>query len=267
MLDDAGSASLPFLELYRDNHDKKYRLLIDSMDEFILNDQVRLKDGTFCRPEPVKMTVWADDLFMSVPFLLRMAKIKNDKRYYDDAAKQIINFYHLLYDKTKGLFKHGWYSQTKKTSAAFWGRANGWIFWALTEALIYFPKDHPEYENILKIYRSFAEGLIKYQDKDGMWHQVLDHPESYEETSCTAMFVLGISRGVSNNWLPKNYKQYALNGWNALLKQINNGVVENICVGTGIGKNLDFYFNRPVKKNDPRGLGAIITAGIEVSKL
>lgn len=267
MLDDAGSACLPFLELYSSTFDEKYKIIIDSMDEFIVNDQVRLSDGTFCRPEPVKMTVWADDLFMSVPFFLRMAKIKNNEKYYNDAARQIINFHDLLYDKNKGLFKHGWFSQTQKTSAVFWGRANGWIMWAISEALIYLPKNNPEYKSILKIYREFVEGLIKYQDKDGMWHQVLDHPESYKETSCTAMFVLGISRGVLNNWLPENYKQYALKGWHALLGNINNGIVKNICVGTGIGKDINFYLNRPTRKNDPRGLGAVITAGIEISKL
>ncbi len=31
--------------------------------------------------------------------------------------------------------------------------------------------------------------------------------------------------------------------------------------------DLEFYFNRPTLDNDPRGLGAVITAGIEISKL
>ena len=36
------------------------------------------------------------------------------------------------------------------------------------------------------------EALAGYQDPSGMWHQVLDHPETFEETSCTAMFTLGL---------------------------------------------------------------------------
>ncbi len=101
-----------------------------------------------------------------------------------------------------------------------------------------------------------------------MWHQVLDHPDSYEETSCTAMFVLGIARGVTNGWLDDTYRESALNGWKALTNKIDsNGVVHGICRGTGVGDNLQFYFNRPTIDNDPRGLGAVITAGIEISKL
>jgi len=53
--------------------------LIEPIADYILNQQIRSKDGTFCRPEPAHFTVWADDLFMSVPFLLRMGKITGDQ--------------------------------------------------------------------------------------------------------------------------------------------------------------------------------------------
>ena len=120
----------------------------------------------------------------------------------------------------------------------------------------------------MSIYKEHVKGLLKVQDKDGMWHQVLNHPESYEESSCTAMFVLGIARGLTNGWLNDTYKESALNGWSALTNKIDsNGVVHGICRGTGVGDNLPFYFNRPTIDNDPRGLGAVITAGIEISRL
>ncbi len=73
------------------------------MVNYDFNEQPRLKDGTLCRPEPEKWTVWADDLFMSVPLFLRMGKITGDKKYFDDAAKQIINFNQLLFDKKRTL--------------------------------------------------------------------------------------------------------------------------------------------------------------------
>ncbi len=75
-----------------------------------------------------------------------------------------------------------------------------------------------------------------------MWHQVLNHPESYEESSCTAMFILGIARGVNNGWLDKSYSEYALKGWNALSKKIDNGIVHGICRGTGMGDRPGILF-------------------------
>ena len=101
-----------------------------------------------------------------------------------------------------------------------------------------------------------------------MWHQVLDHPESYEESSCTAMFVLGMARGVQNGWLADDFRTMAIRGWQALEKKIDeDGTVHGICRGTGIGYDLDFYFNRDTFDHDPRGLGAVMTAGLEVAKL
>ena len=46
-----------------------------------------------------------------------------------------------------------------------------------------------------------------------------------------------------------------------------NGLVHGICRGTEIGFDEQFYLDRKQLDNDPRGLGAVITAAIEVSKL
>jgi len=46
-----------------------------------------------------------------------------------------------------------------------------------------------------------------------------------------------------------------------------NGVVHGICRGTEIGFDEQFYLDRKTIDNDPRGLGAVITAGIEIAKL
>ncbi len=77
-----------------------------------------------------------------------------------------------------------------------------------------------------------------------------------------------LPEGVSKGWLPKDYKKYALLGWQGVAKNIEgNGLVHGICRGTEIGFDEQFYLDRKQLDNDPRGLGAVITAAIEVSKL
>jgi unsaturated rhamnogalacturonyl hydrolase len=268
MLDDAGAPVLPFAQYYLKEKNDNYLKIISEMNSYVMKDQMRLPNGTFSRPEPVLMTVWSDDLFMSVPLLLRMAKIFDDSKYYDEVGRQIINFTKLLFNENEKLFKHGWFSEKKETSVAFWGRANGWVMWAISEALMKMPKNHSDYNSIMKIYISHLEGLLKHQGKSGMWHQVIDHYDSYEESSCTAMFIIGLTRGVNNGWIDHSYSEYAVKAWDALTKKIEpDGIVHGICRGTGIGYDLEFYFNRPTFDNDPRGLGAVITAGTEISKL
>ncbi len=266
MLDDTSGPGLPYLDLALQDRKPALDSLVESIAGYVTNRQVRLADGTLCRPEPVAMTVWADDLFMGVPFLLRMGKLTENSKYDNDAALQILNFTRYLRDSKTGLFNHGWFSASGENTTVFWGRANGWVAWTLSEALLLLPSDHPDYKKIQQIYQAFMASVRKFRDKDGMWHQVLDHPESYEETSCTAMFILAMARGVRLGWLPDDYRELAVKSWEALARRIdNNGVVHGTCRGTGIGESLEYYLNRPVFDNDPRGLGAVLVAATEIS--
>lgn len=268
MLDDTGAPALPFLELSIRDQTAAYEEIVYPVADYITHQQVRLENGTFCRPEPVPYTVWADDLFMSVPYLLRMGQLTGDPSYYDDAARQVVNFADLLFVEETGLYKHGWFEPTGERSIAFWGRANGWVSWATAETLKHLPEDHPKYALILELFRKHMAGLTRYQDQEsGMWHQILDHPQSYEETSCTSMFVLAMARGVQLGWLDNAYRSIALKGWEALSGKVEaDGTVHGICRGTGIGEDFQFYYDRPTFDHDPRGLGSMIIAGVEISK-
>ena len=268
MLDDSSAPVLPFIELYNNGDLPESKFIIDIMADYISNGQTRLRDATLCRPEPEQNTIWADDLFMGVPFLLRYAKMTDNNKYFDDAGKQVINFFKYLFDEKLGISFHAWYDQKQKNSIAHWGRANGWMVWAVSEALLHLPKSNKAYNRILGIYKKQMEGLIRYQSKSGLWHQVLDEPDSYEETSCTAMFVIALSRGLRNGWLDQKYKENLLRAWEAIKTKIGpDGTVTGICQGTGIGDNLEFYLKRKTPPHDPRGLGAVITAGIEIQLL
>ncbi|MET0464379.1 MAG: glycoside hydrolase family 88 protein [Chitinophagaceae bacterium] len=268
MLDDAGAPALSFAELYLLDRDSSIGQFLAPFTDYIVHGQVRLPDSTFCRPEPEEFTVWADDLFMSVPYLLRIAKATGDTRYLDDAAKQALHFRKYLLNAQTGLYKHGWFSKTGQPSVAYWGRANGWVAWATAELLEFLPANHPSYKAVLGAFRQHMASLAKYQAADGFWHQVLTRTDSYKETSCTAMFALAMARGVRKGWLNKSYRKNALKAWEAVASKIDsNGVVKGICRGTEIGMDEQFYLDRKTIDNDPRGLGAVITAGIEIAKL
>ncbi|NOQ98170.1 MAG: hypothetical protein GQ561_08405, partial [Calditrichae bacterium] len=268
MLDDSGGPALPFLYMAINENDKKYTDFLEPIATYVSEHQSRLEDGTFCRPEPEKMTIWADDLFMSVPFLLGYSKISGDPKYRNDAVLQVLNFTKYLYNHEKGIFHHGWYSSSGENSSVFWGRSNGWIIWAVSELLLDMQKKHPDYAKIITIYRNHVTGLLKYQDKNGSWHQVLDYPSSYEETSCTAMFVMAIARGINNGWIGREHEDAALLGWQRLKSKINpDGSIYGTCTGTGMSNSMDFYLTRPKFDNDPRGIGATLLAGIEIQKL
>lgn len=268
MLDDAGAPALSFAGLYLLEKNEAVGKFLQPFTDYISTRQVRLADSTFCRPEPEEFTIWADDLFMSVPYLIRMSKATGEQRYMEDAVRQVLQFRKYLLNNQTGLYKHGWFSKTGEQSVAYWGRANGWVVWATAELLDWLPVSHPSYRKILEAFKAHLASIAKYQDTDGSWHQVLTRPDSYKETSCTSMFALAMARGVRKGWLNKSFKQVALKAWSYVASRIDdNGIVHGICRGTEIGFDEQFYLDRKTIDNDPRGLGAVITAGVEIAKL
>jgi unsaturated rhamnogalacturonyl hydrolase len=265
MLDDTGAPGLPFVEMLLRTGDRRLEPIVSDVARYVMAEQVRLSDGTLCRYERIPGTVWADDLFMSTPYMMRMGMLTKEQRYFDDAARQVVNFNKYLLDRQTGLYRHGWYDLEKRQAPVAWGRSNGWVVWATSEVLRFLPVSHPLRLDIVEIYRSHLKALMAFQAPSGRWHQVLDMPESYEETSCTAMFIIGMARGIRQGILDESFLQCLKKAWLGLQERISaDGVVRDICRGTEMSDDLTFYLKRERFDNDPRGLGAVITACVEM---
>jgi rhamnogalacturonyl hydrolase YesR len=236
---------------------------------WISTGQQRLSDGTLARSRPHNESLWLDDLYMSVPALAQMGKMTGDKKYYDDACKQILQFGQRMFVPEVGLWAHGWTARAEEHPAFHWGRANGWAAMAMTELLEVLPADHPQRAEVMKLYKAHMKGLAKCQAGEGLWHQLLDRPDTYLETSCTAMFVYSMARGVNRGWLdPFTYGPVALLGWNALSTKVNSeGGVEGTCVATDWGADYAFYYYRPTSVTAAHGYGPVFLAGGEIAKL
>lgn len=277
LLDDVGMQGVPFIErLYRfqkysdiDIRETSEWNIVERIADHIMNDALRLEDGTFCRINPDSMTVWADDLFMGTVFLIRLSKLTGDDSYIEEAIKQTLLFDSYLQDIESGLYWHGWFTRNKTPSSSKWARANGWIMMAKTELLHALPDHHPSYEKIISGFRKQAEGIRKIQSKDGRWHQVLDNSETYLETSATAMFVRAFADGIGKGWLTDDvFRGSAERGWYAVTKQVrDDGMVEGIVRGTPIMFSDEEYNNHPTRLNDPRGLGAVLYAAAAMNRL
>ncbi|MBE0674814.1 MAG: glycoside hydrolase family 88 protein, partial [Bacteroidales bacterium] len=77
-LDDCGSIGAAMIKTYLKNNNDDYLDLINTIAEYISTKQFRLEDGTLARHRPQYQSVWADDLYMSVPFLANMGRLTGD---------------------------------------------------------------------------------------------------------------------------------------------------------------------------------------------
>lgn len=266
-LDDCGAMAAGLLDVYAKDPRPEFLAYLKTVGDYILNKQAKLPDGTLARNNPRVMTVWADDLYMSVPFLARMGKLTGEQKYIDFAIKQVELFNHYLFDPSTGLFFHAYYSDTQTNGVARWGRCNGWLALAQAALIDVLPIDHPKRQELIKLLLRQITGFSRFQDADGMWHQLLDKPDSYKESSITAMFTYAVAKAVNQGWINPRYITIAQNGWNALSKKVTeDGQIRDICIGTSIDEDINYYYSRPAALNDTHGLGPFLMAGSEMIK-
>ncbi|MDE7345973.1 MAG: glycoside hydrolase family 88 protein [Muribaculaceae bacterium] len=268
-LDDAGAmagawmrAAMADTTLHISPYIEKYWAVVEQ-------SPVHLADGTIARNRPHYNAIWLDDMFMALPSMAVRSKYKDHPEQLDEAARIASGFIKRMWMPEKQIFRHGYLEDATHQPSMAWGRANGWAILTLCQLLDYLPEGHPKRAEILDIYRKHAAGLAELQGIDGFWHQLLDRPETYEETSATAIFAYALAHGVNEGWLEAStYGPVAQLAWEAVSSKINpKGEVEGVCVGTGMGFDPAYYAYRPVSVKAAHGYGPAIWAGAEVYRM
>ena len=207
----------------------------------------RLPDATFSRdrgwagePSHGNSFLWADDQYMGVTLLSRLGAALQDPLLVTDAARQVLQFAKRLQDPSDSLYYHGYNNADQHRSCCKWGRGNGWgVLGNLEalEALAAFPqlKHSPMYQELLWRFENRMEALLQWQSTDGRWHQVINETSTFLETSCTAMFLVSMVRGVQGGWLSRRKFQEAIEkAWLGLQKTVEkDGTVDGVVMGTG----------------------------------
>lgn len=270
------------LILYKETKQEKYKLCSENVRK-VFDTYPRTKDGGFWHAniESRAWQLWADGVFMSLPFLVRYGKMFGDSRYTnDEAAKQLIIYYKHLNDPVTGLLWHAydesgkqsWANPQTHQSAEHWCRAIGWFGMTLINVLDILPKDHPDRAKLIEMVRSLAKAYAKYQDpKTGLWWQVVDKPDvqgNWLETSSSSMYTFMLWMGVKRGYLDKSYKAVALKGYKGVLTKISLGQdgltnLVDICEGTNVS-DINYYLARKRNVNDFHGIGAFLIMNEEL---
>ncbi len=197
--------------------------------------------------------MWIDDMFMITAAQAQAYRATGDRRYIDRAAQEMVVYLDSL-QKPNGLFYHA------PDVPFFWGRGNGWMAAGMSELLRSLPPDNPHRPRIMEGYRTMMASLLTFQDAEGMWRQLIDKPESWPETSCSAMFTFALITGVRNGWLDsETYGPAARKGWLAVILYLNDdAAVREVCEGTGKKNDLQYYLDRKRNVGDLHGQAPIL---------
>ncbi len=227
-------------------------IFLQTKDKRCLELGLELADAQWEKTTPDGITAearyWIDDMYM-IPLVQAQAfRATGEMKYLDRAATAMVAYLEKL-QEPNGLFHHG------TNAPFFWGRGNGWMAAGSAELLRVLPESHPQHAGILAGYRKMMAGLIECQAEEGMWRQLLDKPESWPETSGSAMFTFAMVTGVKNGWLDgKTYGPAARKAWLALVGFLDDeGNLREVCIGTDKGFDQAFYMDRPRTAGDLHG--------------
>ncbi|MCA9006679.1 MAG: glycoside hydrolase family 88 protein, partial [Planctomycetaceae bacterium] len=247
-LDNKGGGSviaghLLFSELTKATGNLDYLKYAKQAADLGFDDQGNMKESM---PHHVEMS---DAVFMSCPILAAVGRLTGESKYYDMALKHW-RFIQKMDQRPDGIY------QNSPLSEAAWGRGNGFPALGLALVLSELPSNSPLREQFVEGHRKHLEALSKHQDPTGMWHQVIDHPESYREMTSTCMITFSMIRGVREGWLDAEiYTPIIERAWNGIKTRVAfDGTLVDVCTGTGKQKDLRGYLDRTaILGNDSRG--------------
>lgn len=276
------------ITLYRVTNDAKYKKAIDLIRSQ-LKTHPRTKEGGFWHKKIYPWQMWLDGLYMSEPFYAEYSQVSGEDNW-NDIANQFVWMEKHARDAKTGLLYHGWDESreqkwaNKETglSPHVWGRAMGWYAIALVDVLDYFPRTSARRAELVAILGREAEAIAKFQDKDGLWWDIIDlqgKEKNYHESSASAMFVYALAKGVRQGNLPEKYLATARKGWAGIqkefIKEKPDGALdwEGTVSVSGLGGNpyrdgsYEYYMSEKLRTNDAKGLGPAVMAAIEMENL
>ncbi len=208
---------------YNATGDEYFKQAFEKMLDYLLFKAPRT-DGIIHhvkeRPE-----VWIDAMYMAPPFLSVAGKP-------DEAVKQILGWKEYLWDDKEHMFYHIYNIKEKRfVRQEFWGVGNGWAAAGIARVIASLPENMKnERGELIELNRLLIQACLNYMRPDGLFHNVINKPETFVETNLSQMLAYTIYRGITEKWLPEELEVSADKMRNAANNKIDNyGYVQGVC--------------------------------------
>lgn len=204
-----------------------YKNAADKLYEYLKYKAPRTEDGIIYHFDGKWSTgqVWVDAYYMAPPFLCRYGDV-------EEALKLIKGYRKYLYNADKKLLSHIWDHQKQQFGREdFWGVGNGWAIAGLYRVASMLGEDRKsDRDYLIAFIRDLVDSIVKLQREDGLFHNVLDDPDSFIETNMGQMLAYTIYRCVKAGFLDKSYLIYADKARAAAYSMVDEyGFVRGVC--------------------------------------
>ena len=275
-------------DIYAETGDVRYKKAMDLLARQLARHP-RTHEGAFWHKLIYPFQIWLDGLYMASPFLARYGATFDRPDLVDDAVNQFMICARRTYDNRTGLYYHAydesrnqrWADPVTGHSPNFWGRSMGWWFMALVDVLDYVPENHQHRADLITFIKGLAVSLPEYQDKDGLWYQVLDCPEregNFPEASVTSMFMYAYAKAVNKGYIDEEYIRVAEKAYDGLRKVLlrrepdKTWTLTRCCAVGGLGGSkyrdgsFNYYIHERIRDNDAKATGPFIMGCIQLEQ-
>jgi unsaturated rhamnogalacturonyl hydrolase len=204
--------------------DPLLRSAAERMLHYLLVDAPRASDGTIYHLTS-KPELWDDSMYMVPPFLAVAG-------HPGEAVRQIEGYRAALWDSDKQLFSHRWDEKRRRfVRRDFWGVGNGWAAAGMTRIIRALPAAmDAERLRLARYVREAVNGCLAHRRSDGLFHDVVDNPQTFVETNLAQMLAYSMYRGVEGGWLDVAYAATAASLRQAARAKVDDyGLVQGVC--------------------------------------
>lgn len=229
---DPASNGEPLLFAARLTGDEKLKQAAERMLDFELYQAPRTRAGIIYH-NLIENRIWVDGFYMLPPFLAAAGQPQ-------EAVKQVVGYRKILWNAEKKMLYHIWDEDKQAFERKlFWGVGNGWAAAGMTRVIKALPDGmQAEKELIAGFVHELLDGCLAHQRPDGLFHDILDDPNTFVETNAAQMFSYTIYRGVKAAWLDGAYLKIADAVREAVYQKVDGfGLVQGVCGAPN--------FNRP----------------------
>lgn len=249
--------------------ERSYLPYLDVWAEWVMRDMPRTEESGLQHivyNSENYQQLWDDTLMMCVLPLAKIGLVLNRPHYVEEAKRQFMLHIKYLADRKTGLWFHGWTFDGRHNFAdALWARGNCWVTIAIPEFIELLDLDPSDglRQFLVETLESQVKALVGCQHDSGLWHTLLDDPDSYLEASAAAGFAYGILKAVRKGYLPKEYEESGIRAVKAVLENIDeSGELQQVSFGTPVFDDLQGYRDIPLTSM-PYGQSMAILALVE----
>lgn len=252
-------------ELFRATNDSDYLAPFIFESRKFYSEITRTPEGAIClkRDQPGRYLL-IDYLQEYASRMAKLGHFTGDEQYYKECVSQFELYRTLLRNPETGLYSQGrgWLEDSTLISPSAWSRGHGWLIRGMVRSLEYLPPGSDYQKRLIKLLHEFATDLLRVQDEDGMWHQLLHLPfeDSFPETSGTAFISYYISLAIQKGYLPrKPFSESAIKAFSELRKYIDSdGTIHGTCKGPGPLYAIDDWYRTPAGPDDEHAFGTML---------